>query len=108
LCFSVSLLLFVFSLASTFSIIFSFSWSCFFFCVFLLCISFQANHMSDLNGHQNSQNGQKSTFQLKVGLAEMLKGGVIMDVANVEQAQIAERAGALCSNGARTRAKRYS
>ncbi len=50
--------------------------------------------MSDLNGHQNSQNGQKSTFQLKVGLAEMLKGGVIMDVANVEQAQIAERAGA--------------
>jgi pyridoxal 5'-phosphate synthase pdxS subunit len=31
---------------------------------------------------------------LKTGLAEMLKGGVIMDVTNVEQAQIAERAGA--------------
>ena len=35
-------------------------------------------------------------FRLKTGLAEMLKGGVIMDVTNVEQAQIAERAGA-CS-----------
>ena len=34
------------------------------------------------------------SFRLKVGLAEMLKGGVIMDVTNVEQAQIAERAGA--------------
>ena len=33
-------------------------------------------------------------FRLKVGLAEMLKGGVIMDVTNVEQAQIAEKAGA--------------
>src|ERR1700759_4841858 len=33
-------------------------------------------------------------FRLKVGLAEMLKGGVIMDVTNVEQAVIAERAGA--------------
>ncbi len=33
-------------------------------------------------------------FRLKVGLAEMLKGGVIMDVTNAEQAQIAERAGA--------------
>jgi pyridoxal 5'-phosphate synthase pdxS subunit len=33
-------------------------------------------------------------FRLKVGLAEMLKGGVIMDVVNAEQALIAERAGA--------------
>jgi len=33
-------------------------------------------------------------FRLKTGLAEMLKGGVIMDVTNVEQAQIAEKAGA--------------
>jgi pyridoxal 5'-phosphate synthase pdxS subunit len=31
---------------------------------------------------------------LKAGLAEMLKGGVIMDVTNVEQAKIAEKAGA--------------
>jgi pyridoxal 5'-phosphate synthase pdxS subunit len=33
-------------------------------------------------------------FRLKAGLAEMLKGGVIMDVTNVEQARIAEAAGA--------------
>ena len=33
-------------------------------------------------------------FRVKVGLAEMLKGGVIMDVTNVEQALIAEEAGA--------------
>jgi pyridoxal 5'-phosphate synthase pdxS subunit len=33
-------------------------------------------------------------FRLKVGLAEMLKGGVIMDVTNAEQARIAEQAGA--------------
>jgi len=33
-------------------------------------------------------------FRLKIGLAEMLKGGVIMDVTNVEQAKIAEQAGA--------------
>jgi pyridoxal 5'-phosphate synthase pdxS subunit len=34
------------------------------------------------------------SFELKVGLAEMLKGGVIMDVTNAEQAKIAEEAGA--------------
>ena len=33
-------------------------------------------------------------LRLKIGLAEMLKGGVIMDVMNVEQARIAEEAGA--------------
>ena len=33
-------------------------------------------------------------FRLKVGLAEMMKGGVIMDVVNAEQAVVAERAGA--------------
>src|ERR1700758_4461642 len=33
------------------------------------------------------------TFRVKVGLAEMLKGGVIMDVTNAEQAVIAEKAG---------------
>jgi pyridoxal 5'-phosphate synthase pdxS subunit len=33
-------------------------------------------------------------FRLKVGLAEMLKGGVIMDVVNAQQAVIAEQAGA--------------
>ena len=34
-------------------------------------------------------------FRLKVGLAEMLKGGVIMDVVTAEQARIAEKAGAV-------------
>ncbi len=34
------------------------------------------------------------SFRVKVGLAEMLKGGVIMDVVNAEQAKIAEEAGA--------------
>jgi pyridoxal 5'-phosphate synthase pdxS subunit len=34
------------------------------------------------------------SFRVKVGLAEMLKGGVIMDVVNAEQARIAEAAGA--------------
>src|SRR5271166_3703336 len=34
------------------------------------------------------------SFRLKSGLAEMLKGGVIMDVTNAEQAVIAEKAGA--------------
>jgi pyridoxal 5'-phosphate synthase pdxS subunit len=38
---------------------------------------------------------QKDDFRLKVGLAEMLKGGVIMDVVNAEQAKIAEDAGAV-------------
>lgn len=37
---------------------------------------------------------QSDSFKLKVGLAEMLKGGVIMDVVNAEQAVIAEDAGA--------------
>jgi len=37
---------------------------------------------------------QKSTWRTKVGLAEQLKGGVIMDVVNAEQAVIAEEAGA--------------
>ncbi len=34
-------------------------------------------------------------FRLKVGLAEMLKGGVIMDVTNADQARIAEKSGAV-------------
>jgi pyridoxal 5'-phosphate synthase pdxS subunit len=38
---------------------------------------------------------EKSTWKTKVGLAEMLKGGVIMDVTNAEQASIAEEAGAV-------------
>jgi len=41
-----------------------------------------------------SQNRQTGTYEVKRGLAEMLKGGVIMDVVNPEQAKIAEDAGA--------------
>merc|ERR1719201_1968938 len=36
----------------------------------------------------------KGSFSVKAGMAQMLKGGVIMDVINVEQARIAEEAGA--------------
>jgi pyridoxal 5'-phosphate synthase pdxS subunit len=38
---------------------------------------------------------EKATWRTKVGLAEMLKGGVIMDVTSPEQAEIAEEAGAV-------------
>ncbi len=37
---------------------------------------------------------QQNDFSVKIGLAEMLKGGAIMDVTNAEQAKIAEDAGA--------------
>ena len=43
---------------------------------------------------QATSNSIQDAFQLKSGLAQMLKGGVIMDVVNVEQARIAEAAGA--------------
>jgi len=45
--------------------------------------------MSQNNGHD------RTSLRLKTGLAEMLKGGVIMDVTNAEQALIAEKAGAV-------------
>ena len=38
---------------------------------------------------------KKGTFRVKSGLAEMLKGGVIMDVTTADQARIAEKAGAV-------------
>ncbi|MFK8022930.1 MAG: pyridoxal 5'-phosphate synthase lyase subunit PdxS, partial [Ilumatobacter sp.] len=38
---------------------------------------------------------ETGTFPVKRGLAEMMKGGVIMDVVNPEQAKIAEDAGAV-------------
>jgi len=45
------------------------------------------------NGTNNPSKPTKS-FAVKAGLAQMLKGGVIMDVVNAEQARIAEEAGA--------------
>jgi len=44
--------------------------------------------------NQNGLRGETGTMRVKSGLAEMLKGGVIMDVVNAEQAVIAENAGA--------------
>src|SRR6059058_585530 len=51
-----------------------------------------ADHTS--NGNFGSSSFDTPSLRLKLGLAEMLKGGVIMDVMNVEQARIAEEAGA--------------
>jgi pyridoxal 5'-phosphate synthase pdxS subunit len=43
-----------------------------------------------------AENGQLTgTFRVKSGMAQMLKGGVIMDVVNAEQAKVAEEAGAV-------------
>ena len=44
---------------------------------------------------KQSQNLEKGSFDVKVALSEMLKGGVIMDVTTPEQAKIAEDAGAV-------------
>jgi len=48
--------------------------------------------MTEMNGNNGAKIG---TVTVKQGLAQMLKGGVIMDVMNVEQAKIAEAAGAV-------------
>src|SRR5207253_634779 len=50
----------------------------------------------DANKVNGSGAGSKGSneWRVTVGLAEMLKGGVIMDVTNAEQAKIAEKAGA--------------
>merc|ERR1711977_607280 len=54
------------------------------------------NMATNGNGqHANGEgHGQQATFNVKAGLAKMLKGGVIMDVIDAEQARIAEAAGA--------------
>jgi len=52
--------------------------------------------MTDVKGGNGNGAGRRgsSAFELKVGLAEMMKNGVIMDVTDAEQAKIAEDAGA--------------
>ena len=52
--------------------------------------------MATINGSNGSENANTmtGTFAVKAGLAQMLKGGVIMDVVTAEQARIAEEAGA--------------
>ena len=52
---------------------------------------------------------EKTRYDLNKELAQMLKGGVIMDVTNPEQARIAEAAGAcavICSRRPLSRARR--
>jgi len=50
--------------------------------------------MSTENGNVSTNGTESGTWRVKMGLAQMLKGGVIMDVVNAEQAKIAEEAGA--------------
>lgn len=50
--------------------------------------------LAKTNGVNGAQTPEKATWRIKVGFAEQLKGGVIMDVVNAEQAKIAEDAGA--------------
>jgi pyridoxal 5'-phosphate synthase pdxS subunit len=50
---------------------------------------------SDPARRETEMNIPEGTMRLKTGLAEMLKGGVIMDVVNADQARIAEKAGAV-------------
>ena len=49
---------------------------------------------SESRATENGRTAETGTMRVKSGLAEMLKGGVIMDVVDAEQAQIAENAGA--------------
>src|SRR3981081_2772136 len=47
------------------------------------------------NGNGHKADTSKATWTVKSGLAQMLRGGVIMDVVTVEHARIAEEAGAV-------------
>ena len=55
--------------------------------------------MTSTGSNETPQNGSTSgdtaTWRVKAGLAQMLKGGVIMDVTNADEAKIAEEAGAV-------------
>ena len=50
--------------------------------------------MAEHDGNNGGSRTDAVSFEIKVGLAEMLKGGVIMDVTTPEQAKVAEDAGA--------------
>ncbi len=56
----------------------------------------EASGSAESTGSGGNGQGRSTaeSFELKVGLAEMMKGGVIMDVTNAEQAKVAENAGA--------------
>ncbi|KAK0714502.1 SOR/SNZ family-domain-containing protein [Lasiosphaeris hirsuta] len=53
-----------------------------------------AANLNGANGNSNGNGASDDAFTVKAGLAQMLKGGVIMDVTTAEQARIAEEAGA--------------
>ncbi|MBN1218906.1 MAG: pyridoxal 5'-phosphate synthase lyase subunit PdxS [Anaerolineae bacterium] len=53
-----------------------------------------AQNGKNQNVSQDGNGAESGTWRVKVGLAQMLKGGVIMDVVTPEHAQIAEEAGA--------------
>nr|XP_043624110.1 pyridoxal 5'-phosphate synthase-like subunit PDX1.2 [Erigeron canadensis] len=48
------------------------------------------------NAISDPNNTKKTTFSVKVGLAQTLRGGAIVQVTNVDQAKVAESAGACC------------
>src|SRR6478752_1393982 len=50
--------------------------------------------MAETNGSRNGHKAVKGSFKVKAGLAQMLKGGVIMDVVTAEHAKIAQDSGA--------------
>ncbi|HEV2277093.1 MAG TPA: pyridoxal 5'-phosphate synthase lyase subunit PdxS [Acidobacteriaceae bacterium] len=54
-----------------------------------------STHNNGNNSGSGTHAASATTLRLKIGLAEMLKGGVIMDVTSAEQAIIAEKAGAV-------------
>ncbi len=51
--------------------------------------------MTTNGNHSSNGTGETATWTVKAGLAQMLKGGVIMDVTDAEQAEIAQEAGAV-------------
>src|SRR6185312_4888211 len=52
------------------------------------------SNVAERNGSRNGNGSVKGSFKVKAGLAQMLKGGVIMDVVTPEHAKIAQDAGA--------------
>jgi pyridoxal 5'-phosphate synthase pdxS subunit len=68
-------------------------------CLFIIKLTITTYQLSLYNSIENISNGgikmQNERYKLNKELAQMLKGGVIMDVSNPEQAKIAEAAGAV-------------
>ena len=52
-------------------------------------------NLANIKDINNSKIPETGSWRLKGGLAQMLKGGVIMDVVNAEEAKIAEASGAV-------------